>query len=367
MFKNKKSKKVMYVPDEEVLAMGRSLKEETSPNTAEITETDSTQECKNKSTSKFSKFSGLLIKILPLKSDSKKQIIIKFSAIVAAVAIVVSIVYLIYYFSNLGVQNQVINQQRAIYDLNRYDYETSTSEGYLAKFSELKRQNKDLIGWLTIEGTEVDNPVYQRDNEYYLNHDMNGKSNSYGSLFLDERCDIYPSKQTRNQIVYGHNMRYGAMFGTLDEFRDIEYYKQHPTIVFDSLWEHNVYKIFAIMITSDTTDDTFGYEFSPYRDRFKDAEDFLLWTEYCKQRSLINTTVDIEPDDAVITLSTCCNDFTDARLVIVGRLVREGETEDVDVNASSVNTECIYPRKYYEKKKLSIPDVKEPTVSMQDR
>ncbi len=334
-------------------------------NPEEVTNSDSqnsTSKCKS------TRFLGKTISnIFPKKGDSKRQITLKITAIVSALAILFSGGYLVYYFNNLGVQNQVINQQRAIYDLNRYDYNTETSEGYLAKFSELKRQNKDLIGWITIEGTEVDNPIYQRDNEYYLNHDMNGKSNSYGSLFLDERCDVYPSRRTRNQIIYGHNMRYGAMFGTLDEYRDIEYYKQHPTIIFDSLWEHNVYKIFAIMITSDVTDDTFGYEFSPYRADIRDTEDFLLWTEYCKQRSLIDTNVDIEPDDAVITLSTCCKDFDEARLVIVGRLVREGESTDVDVNGATVNKDCIYPKKYYDKKKLPVPKVEPPTVSVNNR
>ncbi len=394
-----KKKKIKYVPDEDVLAFGRELKSENDANaeTAEALplsaddtavavsdtaaeevisteetvadesgneEVEVTEASAEVQTKKKNIFIKILGTIFPKKGDSAKNIVLKVVAIVACIGIIVSACYLGFYFGDLGVQNQVINRQRAIYDLNRYDYETSTAEGYLAKFSELKRQNNDLIGWISIEGTEVDNPVYQRDNEFYLNHDMNGNINSYGSLFLDERCDIYPSRRTQNQIIYGHNMRYGAMFGTLDEYRDIEYYKQHPTITFDSLWEHNEYKIFAIMITNDTTDDTFGYNFSPYRNNFVNQEDFLLWTEYCKQRSLYDIDVDIKPDDEVITLSTCCYDFDEARFIIVGRLLREDESPEVDVENATINEDVIYSREYYEKKKKPIPQIDPPTVNI---
>ncbi len=391
--KSPKSKKTLYVPDEEILAYGKSLKDENDKVDSNITTEaeelpieNTTDEAKAESTTetqaditenvepvetednadgkKKNIFVRIIHKVFPNKNDSKKNIALKCIAIVAAVAIIVSGCYLAFYFGNLGIQNQVINQQRAIYDLNRYDYTTTTTEGYLAKFSELKRQNNDLVGWITIAGTEVDNPVYQRDNEFYLNHDVNGKANSYGSLFLDERCNVNPASCTQNQIIYGHNMRYGAMFGTLDEYRKINYYKEHPVITFDSLWEHREYKIFAIMITNDTTDDTFGYSFTPYRNDFVNQEDFLLWTEYCKQRSLFDTTVDVLPEDEVITLSTCCYDFNEARFIIVARRVRENESSEVDVENAAVNKDVIYSREYYEKKKLKIPEVKAPTVNV---
>ena len=398
----KKKNKIKYVPDEEVLAYGKQNKaeikddiantEEASDITSDSNESEAVKEAainetatengddenntdisenNDNSEADVKKKKRSIVKIIgtviPKKGDGVKRVVLKSVAIIASLGIVASACYLVFYFSDLGVQNNVVNRQRAIYDLNRYDYKTSTAEGYLAKFSELKRQNSDLIGWISIDGTEVDNPVYQRDNDFYLNHDMNGSVNSYGSLFLDELCDIYPSRRTQNQIIYGHNMRYGAMFGTLDEYRDVEYYKDHPTITFDSLWEHNEYKIFAVMITNDTTDSTFGYSFSPYRNNFVNQEDFLLWTEYCKQRSLYNTDVDIKPDDEVITLSTCCYDFDEARLILVGRLVREGESSEVNVDNAVVNQDVIYPKEYYDKKKLPIPEIEPPTVNIYER
>ena len=409
-----KKKKVKYIPDEDVLAYGRkqdtealeesvnnsvngnaeldvstettetenisqTVIEDTTPETEEITEKIEKADTPETVTEyaeidedaakpkKKNIFLRILGTIFPKKGDRALVIVLKIVSLVACIALIASACYLSYYYVDIEVQNQVIDRQRAIYDLNRYDYQTSTAEGYLAKFSELKRQNNDLIGWITINGTEVDNPVYQRDNEFYLNHDMYGKVNSYGSIFLDERCDAYPSRTTQNQIIYGHNMRYGAMFGTLDEYRDIEYYRQHPTIVFDSLWEHKEYKIFAIMITNDSTDNTFGYSFTPYRSNFVNQEDFLLWTEYCKQRSLYDIDVDIKPDDEVITLSTCCYDFDEARFILVGRLVREDESSEVDVDSAIINEDVIYSREYYEKKKKPIPEIEPPTVNIYDR
>ena len=274
-----------------------------------------------------------------------------------AVAILVSGGYLIYYFVDVTTQDIVINNVRATYELNRDDYSYNAS-GEFSKFEYLKKQNNDLSGWITIPGSEVDNPIYQTsDNEFYLNHDMNKAYNRYGTLYVDYRCNLHPASLTQNQIIYGHNMRYGAMFGTLDEYRKVEYYKTHPIIKLDTLYESRTYKIFAVMITNPSVDKTFGYEFSPYRVTFTSQEDFTTWVGHCKERSLIDTNIDVNEYDEVLTLSTCCYDFDDARLVVVARLVREGESADVDVSNAALNPDVLYSKEYYDKKKLPIPNI----------
>ena len=147
---------------------------------------------------------------------------------------------------------------------------------------------------------------------------MDKAYNSYGALFLDYRCKIDPKALTRNQIIYGHNMRYGAMFGTLDEYRSIDFYKKNPIIQFDSLYEQRQYKIFAIMVVNDAEDDTFGYTYSAYRTDFTNDDDFMSWIQHSRDRSLFDTTVDVNTEDEIITLSTCCYDYENARFVILG-------------------------------------------------
>lgn len=348
-------KKYMYVPDEELV--GDKLK-----GTSFDTETDEDEKPeKAKSDNKFKAFfvkSGLLIKkVIPKKQDNVKTIIIKCVCIVAALAILVGIPVGINSAVVYLRGNRINKAARNIYELNRDNY-SYNQDGQFSKFDELKRLNPDIVGWISIENTDVDNPVYQHtDNEYYISHDMNRDNNAYGALFLDFRCNIDPKAKTQNQIIYGHNMRYGAMFGTLKEYRNLEFYQNNPVIKLDTLYESCNYKIVAMMITNTTSDDTFGYDFSPYRCVFSSQGDFLDWIKHCRERSLINTEIDVQSQDEVITLSTCCYDFTDARFVIVARKVREGEDVTVDTSAATVNGNPLYSKEYYEKKKLPIPTV----------
>lgn len=355
-------KKTIYVPDHDVIAYGKASKEEKeSEISVDEYKFDNEKSQKKNLATKLKKFFN---SVIPKKTDSVKTIIIKCVSIVAALGILASGSYLIYYFVDISAQNSVISGARTTYNLNRDDYSVNDA-GEFSKFEALKAQNSDIVGWISIEGTDVDNPVYQTDNnDFYITHDMNKQSNSYGSLFLDYRCDINRLSVTQNQIIYGHNMRYGAMFGSLKNYRDLEFYKQKPIIKFDSLFDSMSYKIFAVMIVNTTSDNTFGYDFSAYRTNFLTQEDFLTWAEQCKAHSLIDTPVDVKSGDEIITLSTCCYDFTDARLVIVARRVRNGESTEVDVNSAVMNDDVLYTKEYYDKKKLPIPSVEAPTASI---
>ncbi len=376
-----KKKKTMYVPDEEVMLYNKAKKEAEAKEadkavdvpdvteTAEATETadvvESTEAAskdveinpQKKVNKLFDKIKQFFIKVIPSKKDNTKTIIIKSVAIVAALAIIVSGVYLVAYFVDLGQQDAKIENIRNNYELNKDDY-TKNDNNQFSKFDFLKSQNNDVVGWISIPGTKVDNPVYQYiDNQYYVTHDMDKKNNSYGALFLDYRCNINPMSLSRNQIIYGHNMRYGAMFGSLDEYRDINNMRKNPIISFDSLYEKRVYKIFAVMIVNDTEDTTFGYSYSAYRTKFTNDTDFMQWIKHSRERSLYDIPVDINADDEIITLSTCCYDFTNARFVILGRLVRQDETQDVDTESITANKDVLYSKEYYEKKKLPIPQL----------
>ena len=364
--KDTKRKKTMYVPDEEVLnykkaELEQELKAEAESVEAvsadEAVESESVEEIVETENSVKKKKKNILRKIFPSRLDDKKTVIVKIVAIIAAIALICSGVYLGMYFGDLSMQDNKIKNVQNIYELNHDDY-TKNEDNQFSKFDYLKTLNSDIVGWISIDNTEVNNPVYQTyDNQYYVTHDMEKKSNSYGALFLDYRCNIDPKALTQNQIIYGHNMRYGAMFGTLDEYRKIEFAKQNTIIKFDSLYEQRAYKIFAIMIVNDSEDETFGYSYTAYRSEFTGDTDFLTWVDRSKQRSLYDFPVDVNAQDEVITLSTCCYDYTNARFVVLARLVREGEEATVDPNGVVKNADVIYSKEYYTKKKLPIPTV----------
>lgn len=382
---SREKKKTMYVPDEEILAYNKAKNEAEAqieadnalvnneePATEPIVSVDeavvledtetpandivpSVTGSNSNSVKKANAFVRILKKIFPVRSDDKKTVIIKTAAIVAAIALIVSGTYLAVYFGDLSQQDNKIKNVQNIYEPYNNDY-TRNEDNQFSKFDKLKAINPDIIGWISISNTEVNNPVFQTDNnQFYVDHDMDKAYNSYGALFLDYRCRIDPKALTRNQIIYGHNMRYGAMFGTLDEYRSIDFYKKNPLIQFDSLYEQRQYKIFAIMVVNDAEDDTFGYTYSAYRTDFTNDDDFMSWIQHSRDRSLFDTTVDVNTEDEIITLSTCCYDYENARFVILGRLVRDGESAEVDTATAAANSDVIYSKQYYEKKRLPIP------------
>ncbi len=386
--KDNKKKKTLYVPDEEVLAYSRA-KIESEKDAEAITDTseaeldlaesntdieeikadglevdNSDKKLDEKSEDaiapkgkKDNRFLRIVRRIIPLRSDDKKTIILKCVSIIAALALIVSGTYLSVYYINDSVEYNKLQNERNNYENNRNDY-TKNEDNQFSKFDYLKTQNSDIVGWITIPNTEVDNPVYQTiDNQYYVNHDMYKKDNEYGAIFLDYRCDIDPKSLSQSQIIYGHNMRRGSMFGTLKEYRELDFYKQNPLIYFDSLYEQRVYKIFAIMVVNDGEDNTFGYTYTAYRTTFTSDADFNSWLEHSRERSLFDIPVDVNSQDEILVLSTCCYDYDNARFVLLARLVRDGEDTAVDTSAAVKNKDVIYSKEYYNKKKLPIPEL----------
>ena len=79
-------------------------------------------------------------------------------------------------------------------------------------FTGLDVYKRQIVGWLSIDGTPVTYPVVQSDdNDYYLHKDFSKADNKYGIPFADCRVDI--SKPSTNIPIYSHNMKDGQMFG----------------------------------------------------------------------------------------------------------------------------------------------------------
>ena len=191
---------------------------------------------------------------------------------------------------------------------------------------ELTRRNLDTIGWLSIEGV-LHLPVVYRDNTYYLDHDFSGEKNASGTLFLDQYNPL--TEATQNLLIHGHSMNDGSMFGILTHYRKLDFVRQHPMIAFSTLWEKESYAVFAVLQVSSKVDDAnyFNYFSNPV---FASATDFEAYIDAVEARSMFQIPVDVEPDDALLTLSTCLDDD---RLVVLARRLRPGESKDAVVSA----------------------------------
>src|SRR5699024_7294613 len=95
--------------------------------------------------------------------------------------------------------------------------QTGDSKSIRPGFEELLKQNQDVVGWITIDGTQIDYPILQSsNNEYYLTNNYNQGDSRAGSIFLDYRNDV--SSSDLNTVVYGHRMKDGSMFQHLTKF-----------------------------------------------------------------------------------------------------------------------------------------------------
>lgn len=200
------------------------------------------------------------------------------------------------------------------YPLNKYANVSN-------RFRKLQQQNKDIIGWLTIEDV-VDEGVVQRDNTYYLRRDYKGYHNQNGSIFMDENVALKNRPYTIT--LYGHNMKSGAMFGFMHHYEHVNFYHEHPFVQFDTAYEDGRYVIFAIGVVS-----TKEYD-ADYLNLSKLNSFTAAWRQEAirtlQLRSLYTTTVDVAADDQILLLMTCAQDDTE-RWVIAARRIRDGETE----------------------------------------
>lgn len=191
-----------------------------------------------------------------------------------------------------------------------------------SRFQKVRQQNSDIVGWLTVPGL-LDEAVVQRDNSYYLRRDYRGYHNDNGSIFLEESCDL--STRPYTLMLFGHNMKSGAMFGCLRNYENIRFYRSNPFINFDTAYEDGRYVIFAIGTLSQNR------LASNYLDIGMLTSLNIEWRETAiaqlKKLSEISTGISVEADDQLLLMITCVEADTERR-VVAARRVRDGESEE---------------------------------------
>ena len=186
-------------------------------------------------------------------------------------------------------------------------------------FAALAAINPDVIGWIVIDGTNIDYPIVQgSDNDAYLHKTFNGERNSSGTIFLD--CRNAPDFSDSNSIVYGHKMKNGSMFAGLTEYKEQGFYEQHPVFTLYTPEAEYRCEVFAAYVTSGVS--------ATYTLDFDGDEDFMEYIGNAVSRSLIQTGVTPAAMDKTITLSTCDYTYDNARMVVHARLVRENFVEN---------------------------------------
>ncbi len=179
-------------------------------------------------------------------------------------------------------------------------------------FSELKKINNDVRGWIQVNGTNINYPFLQaKDNKYYLKHSFDKSYNSAGWLFLDYRNNYTDNKNT---IIYAHSRLDKTMFGSLRSLLNKSWLNNTnnhvikiSTLKENSLWQ--VFSVYHIKTTSDYIQTDFSSDM--------EYQEFL---NKIINRSSYNFNTTISSKDNILTLSTCYNDTE--KMVVHAKLIK---------------------------------------------
>ena len=180
-------------------------------------------------------------------------------------------------------------------------------------FDNLKKINSDVVGWIKVNGTNINYPFVQsKDNKYYLTHSFNKSYNNAGWVFLDYRNN---NINNRNTIIYAHGRTDKTMFGTLRKVLNNGWINNANNYVIkistekeNSLWQ--IFSIYHIPTTNDYL-----------QTEFKDEREYQRFLNILKNRSNHNFNTSITSNDSILTLSTCYNDSE--KMVVHAKLIKK--------------------------------------------
>ena len=226
-----------------------------------------------------------------------------FVALVAAVMLV----------SGLYVLNDIFYTNRTAfvsYDLLKYRPKAQEDdEAANNGFEELQKINPDTVGWIEMFGTNINYPVVQGDNNLeYLNKDIFGYSTASGSIYLaaennSDFSDWY-------NIIYGHHMDNGAMFGDIAKYLDPEFFSSHNDGIIQTLHGNYSIHVFACVRTN-------AYEDTVYQIDADSESRYPVLKKYIEEHSVNRTEIpDNISDGHILGMSTCVNAVTDGRIVL---------------------------------------------------
>lgn len=195
----------------------------------------------------------------------------------------------------------------------------------LPEYQEIYAENEDLVGWLEIDGTVINYPVLQSDSEedsqFYLTHSFAKKKDKNGSLFMDYRNDFVD--RDTNIIIYGHNMKSGAMFGTLKKYLEKGYLEKHPKIRFDTIYERGTYEVIGAFLSEVSYQDEYTFRYYNFLNANNESEFEAFCVNVMQLDALKKGTLDAKYGDQLLTLSTCSSYTDEGRMFIIAKRIEQ--------------------------------------------
>ncbi len=190
-------------------------------------------------------------------------------------------------------------------------------------FEAVKKQNKDVCAWIKVDGTVIDYPILQSspeaDDNYYLDHDINGVKKRAGSIYIQKLN--HNDFTDPNTVIYGHNMLNGTMFGQLKKFRNREFFDTNRKIFVYTPGHIFEYEIISAFVYDDRhIMNSFNFNIeNECQEFFNECLNPKFLTKQVVEGATLTT------DDNIITLSTCTSNDSE-RYLVIGKLVSDTKT-----------------------------------------
>lgn len=251
-----------------------------------------------------------------LKNSKKIKILL---LIVLTTIVVLGVTYMSYYLYNNYKTRKDNTEILGNVKINETDI-TGTKTERMLQLEELQKENEEIIGWLEIEGTNINYPVLQAsDNDYYLTHNYKKEKSSTGSIFLDKDFDLINGSS--NYLIYGHRSKSGLMFEDLMKYAKEDFYKEHTKVKFTTNKDDSLYEILSVFYSRvyyKSEKNVFRYYYFVNANNEQEYNDFV---NNAKKVSLYDTSVTANYREQLLTLSTCEYSQEDGRFAIVCKKV----------------------------------------------
>ena len=255
------------------------------------------------------------------KHSKKTNKVTKIIFIFFIIIFVCGIGYLTYYLYDRNKNNKDNKEILNDIEIDESKIIENKTERML-QLEELQKENKEIIGWLEIEGTNINYPVLQAsDNDYYLTHNYKKEKASTGSLFLDKDFDLINGSS--NYLIYGHRNKSGLMFEDLMKYTKEDFYKEHTKIKFTTNKEDCIYEILSVFYSRvyyKSEQNVFRYYYFVNANNEQEYNDFV---NNAKKVSLYDTGVTAKYGDQLLTLSTCEYSQEDGRFAVVCKKIED--------------------------------------------
>ena len=183
--------------------------------------------------------------------------------------------------------------------------------------------NNDTVGWITINGTNIDYPVLQRKDTqaYYLYRNFYGEDDNHGSIYVEEHNNV--DKPSDVIILHGHHMADGTMFHNIKNFKYKTFFNEHPYVRFDTLYQHRIYQVVLIFrINAEPSDTEHFFPFHTYNN-FKDEAQFNDFMSNIQRLAVQKSRVKVNYGDKLLLMVTCdYSPYINGRLILVAKMIQ---------------------------------------------